>query len=132
MTDSEYADALEGWLANEPVRGYGSVVPQWWIVDPSAASFRTELKRRMLPQYPGDNSVLDGIRVVGSLLGKNRLRVHSACKHLIEEISGYVWDDDAAKLGIDQPLKENDHGVDALRYAVKTTQATWTPFVMAA
>jgi PBSX family phage terminase large subunit len=128
LTDAQYADKLREWLARDPVGPrYGAIDPHWWIVDPSAASFRTELKTRGVRQYEADNSVLDGIRLVSSLLGGNKLRIHRSCEHLINEMSGYSWDDSLALMGKDAPLKENDHGPDALRYAVKTTEAIWRP-----
>jgi phage terminase large subunit len=42
------------------------------------------------------------------------------CTNLIKEIEGYVWDPREAKKGYDEPLKENDHAIDALRYALMT------------
>ena len=35
-----------------------------------------------------------------------------------EEIIGYVWDTGAGKATKEQPLKKDDHGMDALRYLV--------------
>lgn len=37
---------------------------------------------------------------------------------LAEEIPGYVWDVGAGKKIKEQPLKENDHGCDAMRYLI--------------
>ena len=36
------------------------------------------------------------------------------------ELTDYRWDAKATALGIERPLKQNDHGADALRYAVST------------
>jgi PBSX family phage terminase large subunit len=36
----------------------------------------------------------------------------------VEEIVGYVWDTGQGKIIKDVPLKENDHGMDAMRYLV--------------
>jgi phage terminase large subunit len=36
----------------------------------------------------------------------------------VEEIPGYIWDIGAGKQPKEQPVKENDHGCDALRYMV--------------
>lgn len=36
----------------------------------------------------------------------------------VEEMPGYVWDVGAGKQPKEQPLKENDHGMDAMRYFV--------------
>lgn len=35
-----------------------------------------------------------------------------------EEMVGYVWDTSAGKLVKEQPLKQDDHGMDAMRYTV--------------
>jgi phage terminase large subunit len=35
-----------------------------------------------------------------------------------EEIVGYVWDQSPGKPPKETPVKENDHGMDALRYVV--------------
>ena len=32
----------------------------------------------------------------------------------------YSWDSNKAKKGIEEPVKKNDHAVDALRYAIFT------------
>lgn len=111
-TDSQYADAMVEFMGREPERICGI------IVDPSAASFIAELRGRGLVVTPGDNEVLDGIRVVSSMFARKKVRVHRRCKGLIEELRSYVWDDKA--IGIDKPVKEQDHGPDALRYRVNS------------
>ena len=135
MTDGQYADALDRWL--QKLRESGGRFstldkPRFWIVDPSAASFRTELRSRGLVQAKANNEVLDGIRTTSDLFSRGKLKVHRSCRHLIDEITGYSWDDKAALLGEDKPLKVEDHGPDALRYGIRTTQNLWTPFVGAA
>jgi PBSX family phage terminase large subunit len=129
LSDAEYSERLRGWLdAFEHPHGGGAkgVRPEWTVVDPSAASFVTQLHRDGLTPTLADNSVLDGIRTVSSLLAGDRLKVHRSCTGLIDELPGYAWDDDAAvKKGEDKPIKLNDHSCDALRYATHTTQAVW-------
>ena len=127
LTDAEYADRLEGWLTTEPVRGHKIISPTYLVVDPSALSFRTELKSRSIVQTEAVNAVLDGIRLTSTLLGKGQLKVHRSCVHLCREFDGYSWDDRASLLGEDRPVKADDHGMDALRYAVATTQRLWRP-----
>jgi PBSX family phage terminase large subunit len=85
-------------------------------VDPSAASFRAA--GRGLRE--ADNSVLDGIRFVASLLGSGRLTVDPACENVRREFAAYVWDERAQQRGEDKPSKEHDHCMDALRYALYT------------
>jgi len=127
LTDAEYSQKLSEWLRSVQVPGsqLRGVVPEHIIVDPSAASFRVQLHRDGYSPALGDNDVLDGIRQTGSLLGSGRLLIHASCKALIDELQSYVWDEKQAAKGIDAPVKVNDHGVDSLRYGIRTTQALW-------
>lgn len=119
LTDAEYSAAVREWIAE------GSA-PLLIAVDPSAASFHEQLFRdRVRGVTDADNAVLDGIRLVASLLAAGRLVVHRSCKGLIGEIPGYTWDDKAQAKGEDRPIKANDHSVDALRYAITTSQHLW-------
>lgn len=107
-TDAEYADDLGRWLDGKE--------PERIIVDPSAASFIAELRKRGYKVRKAKNSVLDGIRFVASLLMSESFYIAPECVNLIKEMQSYVWDDKAADRGEDKPLKVNDHAVDALRY----------------
>jgi PBSX family phage terminase large subunit len=129
MTDGEYSLAVQEWLrsARIPRTRLNGVDPHYICVDPSAASFKQQLYNDGLRPVDGDNSVLDGIRTVASLLGSGKLKVHRSCTGLIGEIPGYVWDEKKALLGEDAPLKLDDHSCDALRYGVHTTQSIWKP-----
>lgn len=111
-TDAEYADDLVSWL--------DGIRPRHIIVDPSAASFIAELSKRGFFVVRANNDVADGIRTVGSELTQGRLKISSACKHTREEFATYAWDPKAAEKGLDKPLKEHDHCMDALRYYVYT------------
>lgn len=117
MTDSQYADALIEWM--------GENRPAYIVVDPSAASFRAELQARKIPTAAGNNEVVNGIRTVSKLLARDQLRVLDSCTGLLDELPSYSWDDDAADKGLDEPKKVDDHGVDALRYALHTTEPLW-------
>lgn len=132
MTDAEYSQARRRWLAGvaHPGSNVLGVRPEWTIVDPSAASFIEQLHRDNTPSVmPADNTVLDGIRTIATLLAADRIRVHRSCTGLIDELPGYSWDDEAAEKGEDKPIKQNDHGCDALRYGVRTTEALWRPHI---
>ena len=109
-TDSEYADDLQRWMYGYPIRAF--------YLDPSAASMEVELKRRRLPVIQAENDVLAGIRFVASLFVQGDLAIMDTCSELIQEIGGYVWDQDASKNGLDKPLKRNDHLNDSLRYCL--------------
>ncbi len=107
-TDSEYADDLEAWL--------GDVQPEKIVIDPSAASFIAELKKRGHRIKKANNDVLNGIRFVASLLNRDRIAVSASCENTIQEFASYVWDEKAAERGEDKPIKQFDHCMDALRY----------------
>ncbi|MEV8623399.1 PBSX family phage terminase large subunit [Streptomyces sp. NPDC051079] len=131
-TDAEYSAARRAWLQAVPHPGSNvvGVRPEWTIVDPSAASYIEQLHRDGVSGVTAaDNSVLDGIRTVGTLFASNRLYVHESAAGLIEELPGYSWDDEAAEKGEDKPIKLEDHSCDALRYGVRTTEALWRPHI---
>ena len=67
-----------------------------------------------------DNNVLDGIRLVGSLLNTEKLVFSSACIETKKEMAAYRWDEKAAERGEDKPIKDHDHCMDAVRYFVYT------------
>ena len=118
-TDYELADRFQQWLDGLPH------APQYLYADPAAASFREELHRRGLTTHRADNKVLDGIRLVDSLLTTGRLKVHADCTHLMDELPGYVWDVKAAERGEDKPVKLDDDHVDAMRYACASSRHLW-------
>jgi PBSX family phage terminase large subunit len=124
MTDAEYDTAVRAFLQQQ------GVAPDWVVIDPSAASFFEQLHRTGMPNLaPADNAVTDGIRTVSSLLASDRLRIHASCEGLLTEMAGYSWDPKASENGLDAPLKVDDHGPDALRYAIRTTEAIWRPLI---
>lgn len=91
------------------------------IVDPSAASFIEALRRRGLYVVPANNDVIDGIRKTGVLLQHRAILINQTCEGLIDEMALYLWDQKSSE---DKPVKENDHGPDALRYYVNSL-ADW-------
>jgi PBSX family phage terminase large subunit len=133
LTDAQHSQNLLEWFTTVPKCDGSSDVgvrPDFVVVDPSAASFIEQLLAdRVHGITPADNSVLDGIRTVSSLLATDRLRVHESCAPLIREMASYSWDDKATEKGEDKPLKVADHAVDALRYGIHTTEALWRPHI---
>ncbi|WP_302509148.1 PBSX family phage terminase large subunit [uncultured Ruminococcus sp.] len=87
------------------------------VVDPSAASFITELRQAGFTVRKGKNDVVDGIRRVSTALQQGKLLFSPACQDCIREFSLYRWDEKAAE---DRPIKENDHAMDDVRYFVNT------------
>lgn len=107
-TDSQYADDLAEWL--------DGIKPQKIIIDPSAASFIAELKKRGYSIKKAKNDVLDGIRYVGTLLNKELILFNQECVNTIKEFNSYIWDAKATDRGEDKPIKTHDHAMDAVRY----------------
>ena len=96
-----------------------------WYGDRSAPQQMAELRRNRLSVLPADNDVQAGIDTVYSLLASGRLKVFRSCRFGINELEGYVWDRRPGGDGagfLDRPVKEDDHLMDALRYALHTTE----------
>lgn len=129
LTDAEYSVEFGRWLGGYRPAGSSlgpvGVRPEAVVVDPSAASFMQQLWRDGWSPTPASNAVADGIRTVSTLLSAGKLKVHRSCKALIDEFPAYSWDETKAQRGVDAPIKVDDHGLDALRYAVHTTEGTW-------
>lgn len=108
-TDEEYCDDIE-----ELAKGYNI---RQVIVDPSAASFITALRKRQFSVRKANNDVLDGIRRTAVYLRNGNIKIHRSCADSIAEFGLYRWDDKAAT---DTPIKENDHAMDEIRYFSNT------------
>lgn len=109
-TNSEFARDIAHFLEDYPVKAL--------YIDPSAASFKVELNRLGIHTIDANNDVEDGIRKLADELNQQNLTILRCCHNLIREIEGYVWDSKQAEKGYDEPLKRDDHAIDALRYAV--------------
>lgn len=122
-TDEEYAVALDALI--EPVMKERQAKQGAYfekmetIVDPSAASFITLLRKKSWYKVtPADNAVLDGIRDTASAIQTGKIKISPSCKNWIKEAQGYVWDESCESE--DKPVKVNDHAMDDTRYFVKT------------
>lgn len=111
-TDAEFADDFMKWIGDTKFRAM--------IVDPAAASFIAELRKRGVKVLKAKNDVLDGIRMVATRLNQNRLGFAAECENTIKEFGSYIWDEKAAERGEDKPVKFADHCMDAVRYFVFT------------
>lgn len=114
-TDAEYVKDMKEFVGNLKVKRI--------IIDPSAASFITALKKEGYSIKKANNNVLEGIREVSSMLSNNKLYFDVSCKQTIREFALYVWDEKKTAKGTDCPLKENDHCMDSLKYFVLTVVA---------
>lgn len=113
-TDAEYCSDLIDFMSDYPIKAI--------FIDPSAASFKLEIRRRSsnLVLKDANNDVLNGIRTVSTHLAMGNLKILKSCKYLTQEFQSYCWDTKKAQKGIDEPIKANDHLLDSLRYSVFT------------
>ena len=108
LTDEEYYQALEELAGDHNV--------EFVVVDPSAASFITVIRRRgRFSVRKAKNSVLDGIRQVASYLQSGAIRFSPTCKNTLREFELYRWEEQS-----DKPIKEHDHAMDDIRYFCAT------------
>ena len=102
--------------------------PSHVICDHDAEGRATLDKHLGRSTTPAVKTVLDGIQMVQTRIRAGRLLIMRDCRVerdqaladaskptcTSEELPGYIWADTLKE----QPVKEDDHGVDALRYAV--------------
>lgn len=122
-TDEEYAVDLDRWLSD--IKGRLKV-----YIDPSAASFIAQLRRRVddngVKKYaviPADNDVLDGIRDTATCMRRGTIKISPLMANWLKEVQGYVWDETE---GVERPVKIADHLQDAVRYFVRTRHLAQT------
>lgn len=114
MTDKEYGDEIDNRFLKYRQEGRKLDL----IVDPSAASFITEMYRRKKYRViPADNSVSDGIRDTASAMYQGLVKFNKNLKEVDNEFSGYIWNPKSTE---EVPIKENDHAMDMIRYFVRT------------
>ncbi len=111
-TDAEYAKDFDDFC--------GESKPDFVFIDPSATSFKLELRNHGYRVREANNEVLYGIRLVSTMFGSKRLKINKKCVKTIGEHRGYVWDEKARVRGEEKPVKDLDHAVDSLRYCVAT------------
>lgn len=114
-TDAEYYAELEKLCSDVPVQSGAKIE---LIIDPSAASFIAVAQQgHRFKVRKADNDVLNGIRNTASALSDRRILINDCCARTIREFGLYSWDSRAAE---DAVIKEDDHGMDAVRYFIQT------------
>lgn len=102
------------------------IASQWYreyscyeaAIDAAAAGLIADMRNEGLNALARKGRVLDGITSVQALLkvqddGRPRLTIEPGCANVENEFQTYIW-----KPEKDEPVKENDHAMDALRYFV--------------
>lgn len=120
---SEYAQDLVEFM-NDLHEEYG-IKAFYVCLDPSAKGLQEEIRRatRSGLDYSvlirdADNDVALGISRVQKAFVFDILSISPKQENLIRELGTYEYDKKSIEKGKEVPIKENDHGVDALRYAV--------------
>ena len=109
-TDDEYYEELEK-LAQ------GLTIEEV-IVDPTAASFITLIKRKgVFWVKKARNEVIAGIADCNTSMQRGLIKIQKNCVNIIREFGMYSWNDKSEE---DEPIKENDHALDEFRYFVRT------------
>lgn len=90
--------------------------------DPENAGGIEELKRRNInvcEVIKGKGSVTAGIQKIRELFKQNRIHIHKDCVNLLWELETYHYPDKKGEKNEEEnPVKENDHALDALRYII--------------
>lgn len=96
--------------------------------DPEAPAAITELKRlgvNVREVIKNKDSVKNGINRVRELLKAGKLKVHQKCVNVITEFEMYSYPDETdirTAKGMELPIKEYDHALDAIRYVLTMNQ----------
>lgn len=90
-----------------------------WVFDSAEPKSIEELRRfgivRAKEAYKPGGSILTGIQ----RLQQFEIIVHPSCENLIIELENYAWDKDKDGTGINKPIDDFNHAIDALRYSVQ-------------
>jgi phage terminase large subunit len=95
--------------------------------DPESPSAIEEMRRRgvnVRDVIKNKDSIKSGIQVIRELLKSGRLHISKKCINLISEFETYCYPDKKDFHNEDElPIKEHDHLLDALRYAVSSNES---------
>lgn len=92
--------------------------------NPSAVALLNEKGIAVIEVTKGKGSIKSGIDKLHLLFKMGKLKIHARCKNLIWELENYRYSDRKENHNEDEnPIKENDHAIDAMRYALMTNRA---------
>jgi len=91
---------------------------------PSAIQALNDKGIHVLEVIKNKDSIKNGINIVRDLFKQNKLKIHKSCVNLIAELETYSYPDKRPDHNEEEnPIKEHDHALDALRYALMTNYA---------
>lgn len=106
---------IEHWVevAQDIRRRYGNIP---FYCDTANPEHIAKLRDEGLNALNGNKNVLNGIEYVAGKIHNNQFKVvYEACPEFVKEIYHYIWNEKTGYV-----VKENDHCLDALRYAIYT------------
>lgn len=99
------------------------------IIDPSAESLKVAHERSGELVINAKNDVRPGISMVSTLFALGHIFINTdECPNLTAELGLYQWDPKKSEAGKEEPIKQNDHSCDALRYGIYTTTTEFSVF----
>lgn len=108
LTDEIYQMYLDKGLKNAKI-----------IADSAEKRLITEIKRKgisnLKPSIKGQGSIMQGVQFIQGF----KIYVHPTCKHTIEELNTYTFDQDKDGNWLNKPIDANNHLMDALRYSLE-------------
>jgi hypothetical protein len=121
VTDEELAMHLHGMAERWPIERF--------YCDGAAPQSIHKLRISDLPATPAVKDRKPGIRAVGARIRTGRFKCFRTCEKLIWEMGLYHYDPES-KLATDEPVKENDHLCDSLRYVILAVDKARLPHGM--
>lgn len=92
--------------------------------DPEAPSAIEVLNKKgvaVVEVVKNKDSIKNGINRIRQLLKTNKLKIHKSCTNLISEFESYAYpESNQGRNENENPVKDHDHALDALRYALMT------------
>ena len=127
LEDGPMSDKEKAWAMFTKFSKHGPI-NNWWLDHQNGHGVRLALNEfhkqtAYLTDEQPDREILKvkvGCSRVRRMFELERLFVHPRCEHTIEELGGYEHDEEDPE---GNPIKENDHFMDALRYAVTSVPA---------
>lgn len=90
---------------------------------PSAIDVLNQKGIAVIEVVKNRDSIQNGINRIRTLLKMGKLRIHKSCVNLISEFETYAYPEKRpGQNEYENPIKENDHALDALRYALSTNK----------
>jgi PBSX family phage terminase large subunit len=116
LTNEYYRSGRTQDELEDDMRGVRVIVPFREVYPDPAEPDRIEaMKKHGFTVREVDKNVILGIDRVRELIRKKQVYVFNTCKNILDEFNSYRYDPEKMK---EEPIKENDHLMDALRYAV--------------